>query len=60
MAQIPYTLPVEIKKVLVIGAGVIGSFNAARLKDGGKDVTLLARGQRLEDLREHGVVLEDA
>ncbi len=51
---------VQIKKVLIIGAGVIGSFNAARLKDAGKDVTLLARGRRLEDLREHGVVLEDA
>ena len=51
---------VQIKKVLIVGAGVIGSFNAARLKDGGKDVTLLARGHRLEDLREHGVVLEDA
>ena len=30
---------VQIKKVLIIGAGVIGSFNAARLKDAGKDVT---------------------
>lgn len=76
MSQLPYTLheehlesvaplkseeqEVKIKKVLIIGAGVIGSFNAARLKDAGKDVTLLARGQRLEDLREHGVVLEDA
>ena len=46
-------------KVLVIGAGVIGSFNAARLKDAGNDVTLLARGRRLADLREHGVELED-
>ncbi|MGZ6304287.1 MAG: ketopantoate reductase family protein [Ktedonobacteraceae bacterium] len=50
----------QLKKILIIGAGVIGSFNAARLKDAGKDVTLLARGRRLEDLREHGVVLEDA
>ena len=47
-------------KVLIIGAGVIGSFNAARLKQGGVDVTLLARGRRLADLREHDVVLEDA
>jgi 2-dehydropantoate 2-reductase len=51
---------VQIKKVLIVGAGVIGSFNAARLKEAGKDVTLLARGRRLADLREHGVVLEDA
>jgi len=47
-------------KTLVIGAGVIGSFNAARLKDGGAEVTLLARGLRLADLRVHGVVLEHA
>src|SRR5512145_2455809 len=50
---------IQIKKVLMVGAGVIGSFNAARLKDVGIDVTLLARGQRLADLREHGIVLED-
>jgi 2-dehydropantoate 2-reductase len=47
-------------KVLIVGAGVIGSFNAARLKDAGQDVALLARGRRLAELREHGVVLEDA
>jgi len=46
-------------RILVVGAGVIGSFNAARLKEAGQDVTLLARGGRLADLREHGVVLED-
>jgi 2-dehydropantoate 2-reductase len=45
--------------ILVVGAGVIGSFNAARLKEAGQDVTLLARGRRLADLREHGVVLEN-
>jgi hypothetical protein len=49
-----------IKRVLIIGAGVIGGFDAARLKRGGVDVTLLARGRRLAELREHGVVLEDA
>jgi 2-dehydropantoate 2-reductase len=46
-------------KILILGAGVIGSFNAARLKQAGQDVTLLARGRRLTDLREQGVVLED-
>jgi len=45
-------------RILVVGAGVIGSFNAARLKAAGLDVTLLARGRRLADLRQHGVVLE--
>lgn len=46
-------------KILILGAGVIGSFNAARLKESGQDVSLLARGQRLAELRENGVVLED-
>ena len=46
-------------RTLIIGAGVLGSFNAARLKEAGHDVTLLARGRRLAELREHGVVLED-
>ena len=46
-------------KTLIVGAGVIGSFNAARLTEAGQDVTLLARGRRLADLREHSVVLED-
>ena len=47
-------------KVLLIGAGVIGSFYAANLANGGADVTLLARGRRLAEVREHGVVLESA
>lgn len=46
-------------KILTVGAGVIGSFNPARLTDAGQDVNLLARGRRLADLREHGIVLED-
>jgi ketopantoate reductase len=45
--------------ILVYGAGPLGSLFAARLRQGGNDVSLLARGQRLADLREHGVVLED-
>jgi 3-oxosteroid 1-dehydrogenase len=50
----------EHARVLLSGGETIGSFNAARLKEAGKDVTLLAKGRRLADLREHGVVLEDA
>lgn len=46
-------------RIVIVGAGVVGSFNAARLKDAGQDVTLLARGRRLAELREHGVVLEN-
>ena len=47
-------------KVLVYGAGVLGSLYAARLYGSGQDVSILARGQRLADLREQGIVLEDA
>ena len=47
-------------KILFYGAGVIGSLYAARLQDTGCDVSILARGQRLEDLKEYGIVLEHA
>lgn len=47
-------------KVLVYGAGVLGSLFAARLQSSGHDISVLARGQRLADIREHGIVLEDA
>ncbi|MFL7807606.1 MAG: ketopantoate reductase family protein [Anaerolineae bacterium] len=46
-------------KVLVYGAGPLGSLFAARLQQGGHDVSILARGQRLAELREHGIVLQD-
>ncbi len=48
-----------MKKILVFGAGVLGSLYAARMHEAGLDVTLVARGQRYQDLREHGVVLEE-
>jgi 2-dehydropantoate 2-reductase len=46
-------------KILVFGAGVIGSLYAAKLKQAGHDVTLLARGPRLANIRTHGLILED-
>jgi 2-dehydropantoate 2-reductase len=46
-------------KILVYGAGPLGSLFAARLHDAGHKVSLLARGERLRDLREHGIVLVD-
>lgn len=39
----------------MLGAGVIGQVYAARLHEAGADVTLLARGKRLAELRAHGV-----
>jgi 2-dehydropantoate 2-reductase len=47
-------------RIVVVGAGVIGSTYGGRLARLGHDVTLLARGQRLADLQAHGLVLEDA
>ncbi|MFC1975767.1 ketopantoate reductase family protein [Chloroflexota bacterium] len=46
-------------KILFYGAGVLGSLYAARLQAAGQAVSILARGQRLSDIREHGIVLED-
>lgn len=46
-------------KILVYGAGPLGSLFAARLHQAGHAVSLLARGQRLADLRQHGIVLVD-
>jgi ketopantoate reductase len=46
-------------RILVYGAGPLGSLFAARLQQGGNDVSILARGQRLAALREHGIVLVD-
>jgi len=46
-------------KILVYGAGVTGSVLSARLHEAGHDVSLLARGERLTALREHGVLLAE-
>jgi 2-dehydropantoate 2-reductase len=46
-------------KIIVYGAGVIGTLYAARLQEGGHCVTVVARGQRLADIRRYGLVLED-
>jgi 2-dehydropantoate 2-reductase len=47
-------------RILVVGAGVIGSTYAAKLLLAGHEVVLLARDRRLSDLRTHGLVVEDA
>ncbi|MFH8464221.1 ketopantoate reductase family protein [Streptomyces sp. NPDC017991] len=46
-------------KLLVYGAGVLGSQFAARMHEAGHDVSLLARGGRLTALRRHGVQLAE-
>jgi 2-dehydropantoate 2-reductase len=48
----------EPMRILVLGAGVIGSVYAGKLLQAGHQVVLLARGTRLTDLRTGGLVLE--
>ncbi len=49
----------RLRRVLVYGAGVLGSLYAGKLRQAGYDVTLLARGQRLAELRARGLILVD-
>ena len=49
----------QVMKLLVYGAGNIGSLYAAKLIDAGHDVTILARGARLQEIREQGILLQD-
>jgi 2-dehydropantoate 2-reductase len=46
-------------KILIIGAGVIGSIFAVKLSAVGCDVTLFARSRRLEELTEKGLLYEE-
>lgn len=46
-------------KILIYGAGVIGSIFAAKLSLSGQEVSVLARGLRLEELHRQGVLLTD-
>ena len=46
-------------RVLVVGAGVIGSSYAYQMAHWGLDVTLLARGERLAELRSKGLQVQD-
>ncbi len=47
-------------RILVVGAGVVGSVYAGKLLQAGHEVVLFARGRRLLALQAHGLVLEDA
>ncbi|MDQ0195292.1 ketopantoate reductase [Paenibacillus wynnii] len=44
-------------RILVFGAGVLGSYLAHALVRGGNDITVLARGKRAEELNNDGVVV---
>jgi 2-dehydropantoate 2-reductase len=47
-------------RILMLGAGVIGSVYAGALWQQGYEIDLLARGQRLRDLCADGLILQDA
>jgi 2-dehydropantoate 2-reductase len=49
---------VRERRILVYGAGPVGSQIAYRLQDAGLDVTVLSRGQRLEYIKRYGIMLE--
>ncbi|AAK79439.1 2-dehydropantoate 2-reductase [Clostridium acetobutylicum] len=44
-------------KILIYGAGVLGSYAAYELKRVGHEVTILARSSRYEELKEKGLVI---
>ena len=46
-------------KILVFGAGPLGTLMAVRLYEAGHEVTILARNERLRQLREHGCVIRE-
>ena len=45
-------------RFVIFGAGAIGGVVGARLSEAGFEVALIARGQHLEAIREHGLTLE--
>src|SRR4029079_17347043 len=49
----------ERRSIAVVGAGGVGGLLAARLARGGNDVRMLARGEALAAIRQHGVRLRD-
>ena len=46
--------------ILIFGTGVCGSALGAFIARGGLDVTMLARGQRYEEIKQNGLILIDS
>ena len=44
-------------RILIFGVGVCGSALGAFIARGGLDVTMLARGQRYEEIKQNGLIL---
>ncbi len=47
-------------RVLMVGAGATGGYFGGRLLQHGRDVTFLVRGQRAQQLAQHGLVIRSA
>ena len=47
-------------RILVYGAGAIGSIFAGKLAKYGNDITVLARGNRYEEIKAKGIILRNA
>ncbi|HYA35603.1 MAG TPA: 2-dehydropantoate 2-reductase [Candidatus Binataceae bacterium] len=45
-------------KILVMGAGAVGSYFGARLQQAGEEVVFCARGEHLRAMRERGLTIE--
>ena len=57
---VPYLLSPEeyvAMKIVILGAGALGTVLGAHLARAGEDVTLIARGQRAAYLQEHGATI---
>lgn len=52
-------LNIKQKRILIFGAGVVGTIYALRFAQSGLDITLLARGKRLEALKRDGLRYND-
>jgi 2-dehydropantoate 2-reductase len=46
-------------RILIYGAGVIGTVYGARLEQAGHEIVVLARGERLQNVRASGLVIEN-
>jgi 2-dehydropantoate 2-reductase len=59
IASQPKNMAADHARLLVIGAGVNGSVCAAGLYRAGVDVSVLARGARIDAIKHDGIIIED-
>src|SRR5215510_1577693 len=57
MPSLPSPEEYVAMKIVILGAGALGTVLSAHLARAGEDVTLLARGQRATYLQEHGATI---